>query len=79
MISSEYYQKYKDWIDQDLMKRLDFETEEEEEESNRLREELYRDHGPAYILREDAPPEAIAAVIEQDRIFREAKKNGELL
>ena len=78
-MSGALYERYKDWIDEDLMKRLAEMEDEDPDEEERYVNELYKKYGPTYKLRKDAPQDAIDAVIEEDRIWREAEENGDQL
>ena len=73
-MSGELWRRYKDWINEELMDQLSELEDQDVEEWERYRDELYEKYGPTYKLRKDAPQDAIDAVMEEDRIFREAEE-----
>lgn len=67
---SELWEKYKDWIDESIYDGL---TDEEHDE---LEDKLEKEFGMSWILRKDAPQEAVSAWEEESRIRLEAAKKG---
>lgn len=67
------YRKYYDWIDWDMFDGLSDEEREKLEDKNREK------YGLNYILRSDAPLEAVLAWREDARQSKEADKDGEII
>ena len=78
-MDSSLWMRYKDWIDEELMDRLSDLEDQDPDEYMKAVDELYKKYGPTYKLRKDAPQDAIDAVMEEDRIWREAEENGDQL
>ena len=70
MAMTDLLSKYWDWIDESIYDGL---TDEEAEE---LDEENTRKNGIRFVLKKDAPPEAVAAWKEDGRLRKEATERG---